>query len=43
MADHDEDPLEHADRDALVPAEPVETDEGWVVPRTQNVGDADQR
>jgi len=65
MADRDDtDPLDHAERDALVPAdpgsladqtdlvdedgddireytgEPVETDEGWVVPQTQNVGDA---
>ena len=57
-----DDPLDHADRDVMVPSgsapldqqgsvldedgddireytgEPVETDEGWVVPQTQNTG-----
>jgi hypothetical protein len=59
----DGDPLDHADREVMTPAEPgtladqrdlvdddgddireytgepVETDEGWVVPETQNRGD----
>ncbi len=67
MSNQTSDPLEHADRGALRPAdpgrlvdqpdlvdeesddvreytgEPVETDEGWVVPQTQNRGvDPDQ-
>lgn len=63
MAADEEDPLEHADREVLLPSgpgtlaeqgpltdedgddireytgEPVETEEGWVVPQTQNRGD----
>jgi len=57
----DEDPLDHADREVMVPStsqplaagelldedgddireytgEPVETDDGWVVPQAQNTG-----
>lgn len=63
LSDSNGDPLDHADREAMVPAqegrlaeqtdltdaegddireytgEPIETEEGWVVPRTQSRGE----